>query len=203
MARKRRYSPSGKIDLAIEPGYTDVIGFVDQAAAAAALTYEAYRDTPFMMYWTRRDQDDALSLRYQMPHGWDLSAVEPHLHVLCAASSTGTVVIDGYYTWSHISGAPILGPLSSWNSYRVTQSLSGTYQYTERGISLGLITPPVAARVASANLLIYVRRPGSSDAGDTYDGSKPFGTQAANLGILYADCHVRIGRFGTAALYTG
>lgn len=205
MARKRRYAPSGKVDpsLSIEAGYTDVLGTVDQAAAAAALTYEAYRDTPFMFYWMRRDQDDALSLRFQMPHGWDLTAVEPHMHVICGSPSSGVVVIDGYYTWSHISGSPVLGPLSAWTAFRVLTTLAGTYQYTERGLSLGLITPPAAAQVGSANLLVYLRRPGASDSADTYEGSKADHTQAANLGVCYIDCHVRLNRLGSSALYTG
>lgn len=205
MARKRRYCPSGRLDssLVIDKGYTDVIGTVDQAAASAALTYEAYRDTPFLLYWMRHDQDDAMSLKYQMPHGWDLTAVEPHIHVICGASVTGVVVFDGYYAWSHISGAPILGPLSTWTPFRVTATIQGSWQYTERGISFGLITPPVAAQVNSANLLFYVRRPGAADPADTYTGSKPSGTNAANLGVCYLDCHVRLQRFGSTSLYTG
>lgn len=207
MARQRRYCPSGTRDpsLALSPGYTDVIGTVDQAAAAAALTYEAYRDTPFLMYWMRNDQNDALSLKYQMPHGWDLSAVEPHMHILCGASVTGNVVLDGYYTWSHISGSPILGPLNTWTTFRTITTIQGSWQWTERGISLGLITPPAAAKVNSANLMIYLRRPGAADPDDTYDGAKPTppGTAAANLGIVYLDCHVRLNHLGSVNLYTG
>lgn len=205
MSRKRRYCPSGRVDTIapIDAGYDDVQGTVDQAAASAALTYETYRDTPLSLYWMRHDQNDAMSLRFQMRHGWDFSAVEPHFHVLCAGPSDGVLVLDGYYAWTHISGSPVLGPLSAWTPFRVTASLTAAMQWTERGISLGLITPPDPAKVNSANLWMFVRRPGAADPADTYQGTKPTGTGAANIGIVNIDAHVRVYRFGSANLYTG
>ena len=48
--------------------------------------------------------------------------------------------------------------------------------------------------------LDYVQ--GTRLAADTYDGNKPSGTGAANLGLVAFDCHVPVVGFGTAGLYS-
>lgn len=182
--------------LAIPAGYTDLLGTFDSSTATADLTYEAYRDTPLRMPWLHRSQDDAISLHYQMPHNWTLTAVEPHVHIIQGAATGGDLVLDGRLAWSR-SGVSNLPAWASWTPFRVKTTLSAT-QWTHTMISLGTFTPPAGALYPSASLHVWLRRPGSADAEDTYDGDKVGGpTTAANIGLEYVDCHVQVQGFGT------
>ncbi|MGL4808490.1 MAG: hypothetical protein ACRC4O_07085 [Giesbergeria sp.] len=187
--------------LATRAGWHDLIGDVNQAAANAALTEEVYRDTPEPWYWMHRAQDDALSLKFQMPHDWDpTQAVEPHLHVVGAAPTTGNVRIIGRYAWSHVRDLA-LPELSGWGTIDTTTTILGTEQWLPIPITLATITPPALAQKPSSFLHLWIQRPGQSDALDTYDGNKPSGTAAANLGLEGLDCHVLRTGLATAGRY--
>lgn len=186
----------------MENGWIDIIGTVDQAAAAAALTYEAVNDTPFMRYWTRHDQTDALTLTYQMPHGWDKGYVEPHIHWLCGSNVSGDVSLTVYYCWTGYLTGLAVPALASLPTFTGVYTIPANLLWQEHIVSLGAITPPAAAKKPSSDLMVFIRRNGTSPA-DTYNGSKPggSGTAAANLGLQFADCHVRVDRLGTEGIY--
>lgn len=173
--------------------WDDVIGPIDFAASVAALTYEAYRDTPAMVSKMRHDQNDALTLRFQMPHGWDLGNVGPHIHVIPTAAGSGNFVLDGYYTWSRI-GTLALPALSGWTPFTASKALVAGDQYIEQVLSLATVVPPANAKYPSANLWVYLRR---VSATDTYETNAPDGTVQANIVLAGADCHVRKSRAGT------
>jgi len=191
--------------LPIRPGYTDVFCDVEQAAATGALTRENYRDTGVPLYWWHRSQDDTMYVKQQMPHDWDLGAVEPHLHLIPAGGTTGNAVFSGAVAWSRI-GALGLPILSGWTPFSVTVALSSVTangEWLPTAVSLGSFTPPAAAQGPSAFLHVRVTRPGSSNALDTYDGDKPgAGTAAANIALEGLDYHVRLTGLNTAGLYS-
>lgn len=181
--------------------WDDVIGPIDFAASVAALTIETYRDTPVLVSSFRHDQDDALTLRYQMPHGWDLGIVDPHLHFIPAAAASGNMILDGYIAWSH-AGTLALPALSGWTPFTVTKAIASGDQWIEQVVSLGSCVPPTAAQSPSAQLWVYLRRPGNSNPLDTYSTNKVGGTTAANVVLAAADCHVRRNRAGTDSEWT-
>lgn len=184
------------------PGtWIDVIGSIDQAAGAASLTQEALRDTAILMYWMRRDQNDAFTLRFQMPHGWDYSTyVNPHLHLLAAGDADGTIAFDGYYHWSSIGSSLTVSALSGWTTYTKSRVTTAAEQWREVAVSLGPITPP-AGVADSAHLWVYVRRVAATD---TYEGNKTGGgTAAANVGLISFDCHCRVNAPGSDAEFPG
>lgn len=169
--------------------WDDVLGSISQGTAGAALTYEVYRDTAFMMYFMRHDQDDALSFVFQFPHTWKYNTnVKPHLHVIPMAdpSSSEDVYFTGYYAWTKAGGAA-LPALSSWTTFTKTQAIAPGDIYIQKLVSLVTITPPSEAR-GSTCLMLYVRRNGTSP-NDTYTTSKSSGTSQANLGLVSADVH--------------
>jgi hypothetical protein len=189
--------------LAIPAGYDDVQGTIDQATAVAALTYEAYKDTPFMQYWFRRDQDDSLSMTYQMRHNWLLNSVEPHIHLTLAGPTDGNVVLTGRLAWSSFAGNLAIPSWAGWTPFTVTVPFLGADIWLPKAVSLGQYMPPAAARYPSAMLRVWIQRPGATDPNDTYAGNKPApGTAAANLGVEFADCHIQLAGFGTKTLYS-
>lgn len=201
MARRRRYCPSGPRDLGMDSGWIDILGTVDQAAASAALTYEAINDTPFMRYWWRHDQQDAITILFQAPHGWALDAVEPHIHLLCGSNTGGVVAYDGYACWTAHNSGLAVPALAQLPAFSAPVTIASGLLWQETIVSLGMFTPPAAAKVPSADLMLYVRRNGTSPT-DTYSGSKSGpGTAAANLGIQFVDCHAHVNKLGTASIY--
>lgn len=191
--------------LPVRPGYTDLPIDIEEAAAAGSLTLEAYRDTGVLLRWWHRSQDDTIYVRQQMPHDWDLGAVEPHLHLIPAGDTPGNAVFSGVWAWSRIGtlGLPVL---TGWTAFSVTVAIPAITlngDWVPVPVSLGLITPPAAAQGPSAFLHMRITRPGSSNALDTYGGDKPgSGTAAANLGFEGADYHVRHTGLLTAGLYS-
>jgi hypothetical protein len=182
--------------------WDDMQGSIGQGAGSAALTVEVFRDTPFLMWFMRHDQNDALNFVYQFSHAWDyLTAVHPHLHVLPVADPVATQVarFDGYYVWTRpdYAGAP-LPALSGWTAFGpIDVPINPGDIYVQKIIPLGSVTPPAWVR-ESSSLLIWFRRFGT-DAGDTYNTNKVGGTPAANLGILSTDVHYRKNKIGTEA----
>ena len=160
----------------------------------AALTYEAYRDTGFLMYFMRHNQTDIINIIYQMPHSWNLGAVQPHVHVIPMASTSGNAYFSYSYSWLPFN--QVLGAISSWTTGNVILSLLDTDQYKHKMLSLGTINPPVSGAAASNLLFIKLSRLGTDDL-DTYTGNKTGGTGAANLGFMYLDLHYQKLKAGT------
>lgn len=175
--------------------WDDLYAFIDEGTGPAQLTYEAYRDTGFYMRFYRHNQDDETFVRFQMPHSWDpLTNVRPHMHVIPCASGSGVVKFNYAYTWSLVHGG--FSGSAGWISGSVTASYTPANQYNQEIISLGTIPPPAGSE-ESAMLVFKIERPGASDAADTYTASKPDGTAAANLGILFIDLHHQKIKAGT------
>jgi hypothetical protein len=179
--------------------WDDYQGNVTDGVAGAALTYEAYRDTSLRLLFFRYNQDDELHFKFQLPHRWDPRRnVHPHMHVIPMANGAGNVRIDGWYYWNR-SGVAIPA-VASWTGFTVDTGFDAADQYIEQHIELGNISPPAGANESSI-LLMYVRRPGASDAADTYQTNKDHGTVQANLGILSTDLHYEPVKLGTQNEY--
>jgi hypothetical protein len=170
---------------------------IDQAAVGnTPLTLEAWRDTPFLFYFFSRNQDDAVHLKFQMPHKRDpTTSVKPHLHVAPMANASGNVRLAGRYAWWGVN-AGALPAWAGWTSFSVTAPFAAADQYKQIPVPLFTAEPRVGAH-ASDFLLIHLARGGSSDVLDTYEGSKDHGSAAANLCLVGLDTHYQIGRLGT------
>ena len=172
--------------------WNDIQGPVQEGTGASALTIEAYRDTPFRMYFTQHNQADQLHFTYQMSHDWDGTAVKPHMHIIPMSSGSGLIHFAGQYAWVQVNGAA-LPANASWTPFTGSLSVTPADQYIERIISFGEVQP-LANPKASDILCIEVER---VPATDTYETSKSPGTAAANVAIVSVDCHYRIGKLGT------
>lgn len=198
------YTPliaSGGIDF-FAPRWTDLQGQLHGTTGTgqADLTYEAYEDTSFRIYFMRHDQNDELHIQFQMPHSWDVnSTVYPHIHVIPAASaaSPSNVRFETSYTWTPFNQQMSLS--SSWTTGYVNFPVSGSMFRTHCVIELAAVAPATGSR-ASSLLFLKVRRLGD-DPSDTYTTSKAYGTATANLGIFYADLHYQLCREGTVAKF--
>lgn len=176
--------------------WDDLQGDISEGVGNETLTYQAYRDTQFNMFFMRSDQDDALNFRYQMPHEWDpTTSVSAHLHVVPMANPAvaQNVLIQGSYVWTSVNG--IIPAQSGWTSFERTMTVNPGGAYQQRIASIGTIAPPAGA-VESEVLLIHFIRAGTNP-GDTYDTPKDHGTPAANLGLVSADLHYRKSKIGT------
>lgn len=182
-------------------GWDDIQGSIQQGAGAAALTTEAYRDTPFFMSFFRSGQVDKLSFIYQMPHRWQAGTkVRPHIHTVPMAdpASTQNVLLEGQYAW--LSDTIALGANATWTTFSVLVPINPGDAFKEKLIDFtaGLgITPP-AGIGESDILLVYVQRTGTSGQ-DTYNTAKTGGTVLANLGLVSADVHIQVQKAGTQA----
>ena len=174
--------------------WDDMFGNVEEGQAAAALTREVYRDTPYLMRFFRHDQDDYLHLAIQMSHKWNrATAVRFHGHVVPMANAGGNV----YWQYNYIF-VPVSGTIPAnvgWAAGNVTSPILAADQY--RHTPIDLVTVPVPAGAsASTTLLIRLGRLGSSP-NDTYNTNGGGGTPQANLGVLYFDLHYQQYAAGT------
>lgn len=175
--------------------WNDLYAQINEATGNAALTYEEYRDTNLFLKFFRHNQDDKISMTYQMSHEWDATGVYPHMHWVPMASGSGNAIFEYSYSWWSVSGT--LGPVSSWTKGYVTASIDPSMQYKHFVTNFGgEITPPVGAKESSF-LVFTVSRLGSTSNDDTYQASKDHGTNSANIGIIYFDLHYRRGKSGT------
>lgn len=177
------------------PVWTDLQGSVTQGVGTTALTYEAYRDTGFKLYFMRRNQSDELNFVFQMPHEWSpTSEVRPHMHVVPMGDPVSAQVLSFVvkYAWSRVGSA--LPALSGWTTLTATKTVNPGDVYKELVVPLAHITPPAGA-VESDILLMQVAR---DPVPDTYNTVKDHGTAAANLGILSVDVHYQKVKLGTA-----
>lgn len=179
--------------------WDDQLGDISEGVGGASLTYEAFRDTPFTMFFFRHDQDDALNLRFQLSHGWDPDTdVRCHIHIVPMADPAAprTLRFTGYYVWS-IHGS-VIPELSGWTAFTSDMTISPGEAHKERVANLFVTTPP-AGIVESSVLLVHAKRPGSSDAADTYTDSKSPGLAQANVGLLSLDLHYQREKLGTVS----
>lgn len=183
------------LERTVESGWIDIPCRIEQAGGAAALTFEAYRDTEFDAYFMRHDQNDKLSLEWQMPHGWDLQAVRPHLHIEPQVNPASPQVIrfSGKYAWSRRGAATPAD--AAWTAFTVDHTVETTDAFIQRTVSLAVVAPP-ASPAPSDILMMWVKRLGL-DAADTYTTSKASGTAQANLKISSIDAHVHVNKTGT------
>lgn len=167
--------------------WNDLQGAVADGAGGAALTFAAFRDTPFRLASFRNNQSDELHFVYQMSHAWAPgTAVRPHLHVMPLANAVGTQTasFSGYYVFVHHGVA--VPALSGWTPFSAPLSISATDAYVPSILNLGLITPP-ATILESDMLFLYVVRDGT---GDAYGG---------DVAVLSADVHYQMQKLGSDA----
>lgn len=181
--------------------YDDLLGSVGDgnlAKGTSALTLEGYRDSDFPIYFMRHDQDDTLTIIYQMPHMWDYTtAVWPHIHYIPMAAASGNVYFSFSYVWA--PRGEVVPALSSWVSGNKTISITAGDQFKHLAAGFATINPPAAAG-ASTMLLMKITRLGD-DVLDTYNTNKTGGTAAANFGVLYLDLHYQKIRAGTTSQF--
>lgn len=171
--------------------WNDLQGSVAEGSGGAALTFAAFRNTPFKLSAFRDGQSDELHMTFQMSHAWKPgSTVRPHIHVIPLAAATGTVRFTGVYTWA-MSGQEI-PPLASWSTFTLDHAVLAAEVNKLDILSLVEITPPAAA-VESDCLLLYLKR----------DGGTPPDNYAGNLAVVSIDCHYQIAKDGTDAEFPG
>lgn len=162
-----------------------------EGAAGAALTFAAFRDTPFKLASFRDAQSDELHMTFQMNHGWDpASLVRPHIHVIPRAAADGTVRFVGQYAWAlHNVEAPAN---ASWTTFTIDHAILAAEVNKLDIINLAEITPPAAAAESDC-LLLYLKRDGGA-AEDTYGGY---------LAVVSVDCHYQAVKLGTVSEFPG
>ena len=162
------------------------------------LTYEAYRDTGFNMYFFKHNQDDVINIIYQMTHTWNTTTtVWPHMHVIPMAAGAGNAYFEVKYAW--VARNSVLPAVASWTITNVTVPFTADDQFKHKIVSFGDVSPPVGAG-ASTMFLMKMTRLGT-DPLDTYSTNKSDGTAQANLGVLYCDLHFQKTRAGTNTQY--
>lgn len=174
------------------------IGDGNLAKGSAALTLEGFRDTEFPMYFMRHDQDDVITITYQMPHTWDTTtSVWPHIHYVPMAAASGNVYFSFSYVW--VPRGELAPALASWTTGDKTIAIAAGDQFKHLAAGFATIAPPASAG-ASTMLLMKFTRLGDNIL-DTYDTDKTGGTAAANFGILYLDLHYQKVRAGTTSQF--
>lgn len=177
--------------------YEDLQGDVSQGAANSTLTHEAFRDTPYRMYFFRHDQADTLNFRFQLPHTWDPdTSVSLHLHLVPMVDPAADQVVrfTGQYVWADATSA--VPANAGWTTFTVDATISPGDAFKQKFVRM-FLAAPAANSYESDVLLVHLYRAGL-DAADTYTTAKVGGTAAANLGLLSADCHYQRVKLGTA-----
>jgi hypothetical protein len=175
--------------------YDDVQGPAAQAGGAAALTFEAYRDTAYNAYFFKHNQNDVLYLSWQMPHSWDRGTVYPHIHIIPMVNPAAAEVIrfSGKYVWSQ---AGVATPAdASWTAFTADHTVNTTDQFIQVVVPLATVSAPTSPRESNV-LLLWVQRE-SNSASDTYTTGKASGTAAANVMVVSIDAHFAKTKAGT------
>jgi len=170
--------------------------------ASTDLTLEFYRDTTQIKAFLRHDQDNAVSIDYQMPHEWAQTPVYLHLHLIGMAAVGG----NAYFTAQYFFGndAEVLPALAGWTSIApVAFPIAGADQYRRQICGLGLIPPPAIPTVSSILSVKFVRA--GDNLLDTYSTNKPTppGTGTANLCLESYDIHYQRLLVGSEEQYSG
>jgi hypothetical protein len=178
--------------------WDDVPCRVAQAGGSSALTQEAFRDTAFFAYFMRHDQDDVLHLEWQMPHSWDpTTSVKPHIHLvpMVNPASPQNIRFTGKYVWAQVGVA--IPADASWTAFTVDHTVGTTDEFKQFVVGLATVAPPSNPQESNL-LMMWLMRPGSSDAADTYTTSKAgAGTNAANVMVASVDAHFQKVKAGT------
>lgn len=182
--------------------WKDALGDTRTAASGApAVTLEAFRGTKFRMPFTIYDQDDEFYFIFQINHDYNMTdSFKLHAHTLPMANGSGNVVLSGYYTWCQ--GGTGTVPALPWTVFSVTTPIVAGDQYIQKYIDLATVAPPATPK-SSDLLLVFLQRPGASDATDTYHTAKDHGTAKANFGILAVDVHYRCNGIGSIPEFIG
>lgn len=185
----------GDYELLANYGWRDIQGDVREGDAASSLTYEEFRDTPWVIPCLRNNQVDTLSFRFQLQHDWDRSAVKFHLHTIPLAdpASPQNVVWDYSYAWAQANSE--VPANSSWTSGKIVQTVTNGAVNKEKLVSIFDATPP-GNPLESDVLLVFLQRD-TLDSLDNYVTAKGYGTAAANMGLISVDCHYRCNKHGT------
>jgi len=175
--------------------WNDLYAQINEATGNEALTYEQYRDSNLFLKFFRHNQDDKISMTYQMSHEWDGTPVQPHMHWVPMSSGSGDVIFEYSYSWWTVSGS--LGAVNTWTKAYITASITPANQYQHLVTNFGgEISPPANAHESSL-LVFTVSRLGGSAQQDTYTTSKDHGTNSANVGIIFFDLHYKRSKSGT------
>lgn len=187
--------------------WDDVLGEVQPGLSVSAPVVEGYRDTVFRTYHFQHNQDDDLSIRFQLPHRWKPDTeCRLHVHwVPCVnPASTEYVVWEATFSWAHYG---IDFPAAaSWTTVEARATV-GTSDAWKPTITALVATTPTTDSVESSFLCVRVRRLGTTAPTtpgwtDTYTTGKavgvPPGTAAANVAFLSCDLHFQAEKLGTA-----
>ena len=180
--------------------HDDMLGNVQASAGISALTSEAYRDTAFVMPFFRHDQDDTLSLTFQFSHrrqlGSPLDSIHIHYVPMVNPVAIQNVYFSYSYSWQTVDA--VFPALVSWVSGNLTLPIGTTDAFKHKYAPLISAIAAPANEIYSSVLLFRITRLGTSPS-DTYNTDKatPPGTSAANLGLLYFDCHYITDRRGS------
>lgn len=191
MTRRNHSAYAGDVspgfEWSVEPHWDDLPGSESQGAAGAALTYAAFRDTPFKLFAFRDAQSDELHLRFQMPHSWAPdTAVKFHIHFVPLTDPAAAQVahFEGQYVWVILSEE--IPADAGWTTFSLDFGVEAGDVNRQKVAAFFEATPPDNA-TESAILLVYVKRVGG-DAADTYAG---------NLAVLSLDVHMQRVKLGT------
>lgn len=172
-------------EVSFQAHWDDLQGSVAEGSGGAALTFAAFRDTPFKFASFRDAQNDELHMTYQMPHSWEPGTeVRPHIHVIPLAAANGTVVLEGQYVWVPSFGEAAAN--AGWTTFRVEHDILAAEANVLDIISLFQSTAPATVS-ESGILLVYVKRSGG-DGADDYAG---------DLAVVSIDCHFQRAKMGT------
>jgi len=166
---------------------------------ATDLTLEAYRDTGQIKAFFRHDQNNSVSIDYQMAHEWAGTAVHLHLHLIPMANGAGNL----YFTGAFFFGSPteVLPAVVGWSPIVVTEPVLAADQYQRRLVELA-VCPPPGTPLNSSILSVRFVRSGTSP-NDTYDTNKDHGTLAANVCLESYDIHYQRLLVGSEEEYSG
>ena len=131
-----------------------------------------------------------------MDHGWAGTRVQPHIHFWPEASGTGTFALGGYYAWCPVGS--VVPAQASWTAWAASYGVTPAVQNQHIVLELFEADAP-ADPGESAMLLIAIERLSSTT--DTYDDNKSSGTPAANVGLLFLDCHYQTQERGSYGEY--
>ena len=177
----------------VEPSWNDLQGSVAEGSAGAALTFAAFRDTPFKLANFRNAQADELHMVYQMSHAWAPGTeLHPHMHVIPLSDPAGAEVIRWTGVYLFTGHGVEVPALASWTAFTADLAVVPGDINKIRVIRLATVTPPADA-MESDMLLLYVVRDGGAVA-DTYSG---------DVAALSIDCHMQAQKVGTITEFLG
>lgn len=137
----------------------------------------------------RNNQDDTISLRFQLPHSYDPGTnLKLHAHTAPLADTSGSAYYRVRYAIMNEGEAIPLTVNDFTESFvSVTYDAAGRYLATTRT----LVEIPGTSLRESTIIFVDVSR-AATDPLDTYDGS---------IGALFADIHYRVRKPGTLDEY--